>query len=95
MARLVPQSALRVKREDLTPVLSPYVDRAIEHLARAIKQAGLSVDALDDIIVVAARRPVVAAFEAASMATGDSNGRYRLSIRDPAWDVACYSSFDA
>jgi molecular chaperone DnaK len=77
---------VRVTREDVAPVLRPFVDAAVELLATTVKDAGLSVDAIDNIIVVGGSSRLWLLKE--RLATDERfAGRCRLA-EEPEWDVA-------
>jgi molecular chaperone DnaK len=67
-------------------VLGSFVDRAINLLASTVAQAGLSIDSLDDIIVIGGSSQLWLLDERLA-ADPRFTSRYRLAV-NPEWDVA-------
>jgi molecular chaperone DnaK len=75
-----------VSRDFCRPAIEPYVRGAIEMLARAISRAGLSVDAIDEIIVIGGSSRLWLLRE---MLESDPRFQAASSFPDkPEWDVA-------
>jgi molecular chaperone DnaK len=79
-------ASIVLSRKDAAVVLMPFVDRAIELLASTVASAKLSVDALDDIVVIGGSSQLWLLDERLG-ADPRFSGRYRLASR-PEWDVA-------
>ena len=77
---------MTVDREALTPVLHPAVSEAISLLEATIHRAGLSVDAVDAILLVGGSSQLWLLQEELS-ADPRFKGRYRVA-EAPEWDVA-------
>jgi len=75
-----------VSRRNATGVLGPFVDRAVNLLASTVAQAGLSIDSLDDIIVIGGSSQLWLLNERLA-ADPRFTGHYRLAA-NPEWDVA-------
>jgi molecular chaperone DnaK len=78
---------IRITREELTPIVGPYVDGALDLLSESITRAGLSTDAIDNIVIVGGSSRLWLLRE--RLASDDRfAGRYGLAD-EPEWDVAC------